>query len=204
MLNKLIALFRRPTPFDVEKAVAHYLLTTPRCASRILIIGCRYQDEIYKDVELTVSVPNLSAWIVKSQSGVFYRNDEEQRATRLAFSLWLDAANLSDASVTHLPPYFYKLLHSYDSIIGHSLWDVEGVEIYCNQCRSLVDAAEKTIEDTERYGCGYHDITVERKCPAGHLLHQETHRIHVYPNHFHEASDGPMTIPEFLRQRSKN
>lgn len=192
--------FRRSVtvpPFDIEKAVGHYLLTLPRCTARVAVISRRFLDKRY-NYELTVDTASLAAWAERHAKGVWSSNEPEQ-AARLTIPLWLRLADLSDDTVTLPPKEFFDVWHEYHDIFH----DMPNSQLFCNGCGKVVNEVNKTetqlprreIFDVRQY---------EWHCPQGHLLYQEEIGRHADSRNFsneHNAELG-LDIPVFLRNKS--
>ena len=183
-------LFRRSVvqtlPFDIEKAVGHFLLTLPRCTGRVAVISRRYLDKRYR-CELTIDTASLAAWAEGHAKGVWSSNDPKQ-AARLALPLWLRLADLSDESVTLLPKDFFVICHEYHS----TFLEMPNAQVYCYECGQVIgdvmpsetQLPPREIFDIRKY---------EWRCPQGHLLYQEEMGLHAHVS--------GIAVPDFLMKR---
>lgn len=169
-LKKLLGLTPPPPPpFDIEKAVGHYLLSLPRCTNRVLVVSCAYGDDCF-DYELTVDTPSLAAWAVKHEKGCWSANEREQ-AARLTLPLWLQLADVNDNTVTRLPKDLFKILSGYHG----TFLEMPAAQVFCPHCKKTIEGRELAIETSD---LGTHDgfnrSHYEMHCPHGHLLYKKT------------------------------
>lgn len=174
MLGWLTKVFRkkdRPPPFDIEKAVGHYLLTLPRCSNRVLVVSRRYLDKRY-NYELTVDAANLADWSVKHAKGAGRPYGPDQ-AVRKTLPLWLHGADLSDSAVTFPPKEFFSLLREYQE----TFLNMASAQVYCHECHQIIENVTKKITELPP-----RDIFEFRRfewfCRQGHLLYKEDHGVH--------------------------
>ena len=204
MRSLLSKIFRRKevsVPFDMEKAVGHYLRTLPRCTNRVLAVSRRYLDKRY-NYELTVDAASLADWAKKYES-ISWHSGDSHVAAQLALLLWLRAADLSDNSVTLPPKEFFDVWHE-------NYWvfqKLPSAQMYCHECRQIIkDISTKTTElpPREIYKCW----RTELFCQSGHLLYQDDFGIHlcVRKNNFPvldlECKDE-LSVPAFLRKYNR-
>jgi hypothetical protein len=204
MLSKFFNYFRRakqPPPFDIEKALGHYLLTLPRCTSRVAVVSRRYLDKRY-NYELTVDTSNLTAWAEKQAKGS-WSSDEPTQAARLALPLWLRLADLSDNAVTLAPKEFFDIWHGYQS----EFHEMPNSQVYCYDCGTVVN--EITKSSTQLPPRDIFDVwKYEWRCSSGHLLYQEEIRRHADSRSFSRQDmidsfiDEGEPIPSFLRKQA--
>jgi hypothetical protein len=87
---------------------------------------------------------------------------------RLNLPLWLSGADLSDNLVSK-PPDFYMIMSEYTEVFTQ----MGGAQMYCHECRLLIDIVTKTKTDLPP--CGRLNVRwhSEWHCSKGHLLYQE-------------------------------
>lgn len=201
MKNFLSGFFRRkalPKPFDIEKAVGHYLLTLPRCTNRVLVVSRRNLDKRY-NYEMTVDTASLAVWAEKHDKGAWSSYEPEQ-AARKALPLWLRLADLSDNSVSFPPKMFSQVLRGYHE----TFLAMKGTQVYCHQCHQIIEQPivkytqlpPREIFDYWRY---------EWHCPNGHLLYFDEvgrHGVFAKPPLTNYFDEDTLSIPTFLRKQS--
>jgi hypothetical protein len=198
MLNLLSKLFRRKRPvppFDIEKAVGHYLLTLPRCSNRVLVFSQSYQDKRF-NFEMIVNATSLSAWAVQIDFGSGGCTDSG-KAARNAFDLWLQLADLNDNSVTTLPKMFFDEIGEYHE----SFLEMRGNEVFCHECSKMNEMPIQTITEEK-----YNVMRDEWHCPNGHLLYQKVTEIYCsgrgFTMDYLEYEENDLSIPSFLRKKA--
>lgn len=170
-LSRVVRKEKIPPPFDIEKAVGHYLLTLPRCTNRVLVVSRSYLDKCY-NYELTIDAASLAAWSVKHEKGAWSSYGPMQ-AVRKTLPLWLHGADLSDNAITFPPKEFFSLLHEYQE----TFLNMGGAEIYCHECHQVVENVAKKrteLSPKEIFECW----RTEWHCQHGHLLYTEDHAAH--------------------------
>ncbi len=202
MIKRIAKIFKRdkqPPPFDIEKAIGNYLLTLPRCSSKVLVISHRYQDKRY-NYELTVEAHSLATWAERHAKGAWSSIDAEQ-AARLALPLWLRLADLSDDAETLMPIEFFNICNKYHS----TFIEMPRTQITCNDCGAVIEEVIKT--ETQLPKSEIFDMNkFEWHCPQGHLLYQDEVGLHADSRKFtlqnmQEAfTNEGKDIPSFLRK----
>lgn len=201
MLSFLKRLLRRKvdTPFDIEKTVGHYLLTLPRCTSRVLVVSRQYQDKCY-DYEMTADAASLAAWAKMYETNGW--GSQTEKASCKALLLWLRAADLTDNTVTTPPKEFFDIWRRYHETFLETM----GSQVYCHECHRIIDTPEiKRTSDSE--GGIYVIFSEEWHCSSGHLLFQEKRELTMcsrknIPNIFADSKEEELTIPAFLRKQN--
>jgi len=204
MRNLFSKLFRRtkaPVPFDMEKAVGHFLRTLPRCTNRVLAVSRRYLDKRY-NYELTVDAANLAEWAKKYEGSSWYSDDAKVTA-QLAIVLWLRAADLTDNSVTLPPKEFFDFWSEHHL----TFQKMPGAQTHCHECRQVIDDISTKITELpprEIFNCW----RTELDCQNGHLLHQDDFGIHlcVRKNSFPVLDlkcKDELSVPAFLRKYNR-
>lgn len=189
MLSKLFNHFshvKQPPSFDIEKAVGHYLLTLPRCTSRVAVVSRRYLDKLY-NFELTVDTASLAPWSEEHAKGVVSSNAPEQ-AARLALPLWLRLADLSDVTETLLPKDFFEICREYHG----TFLEIPSSHVHCYECGKNVDGVMQS--ETQLQSKEIFEVSgFEWRCPEGHLLYAEEIGLHSHVS--------GIEIPSFLRKK---
>lgn len=164
-------LFRKrvvPPPFDIEKAVGHYLLTLPRCTSRVMVVSRRFQDQRFK-YGLTVDTVSVAAWA----ENLSWSNNVREQAAAQALQLWLRAADLTDRSVSYIDGNFFKVLcYHHEKFLK-----MPNAQVYCYECSKFVEDVTTTTTDLpmkEIFTCWRREM----RCPEGHLMFQEETGAH--------------------------
>lgn len=197
MSSILNRLFRKKVvpPFDVEKAVGHYLLTLPRCTRRILVVSRRFLDKRY-NYEMTVDSASLAAWAKMYETSS--SSSQVTNATCKALLLWLRGADLTDNTVSFPPKEFFNEWRGYHS----TFYEMPSTQVYCHECHRIVDAI--SMKDSELPPREIFDyMRYEWHCPQGHLLYEEEIGRHAVPRDRYRAlikDVDPLEIPEFLRK----
>lgn len=196
LFSKLFRQAQSPLPFDIEKAVGHYLLTLPRCTNRVLVVGRRYLDRRYS-YEMTVDTASLTDWAKRYETSSLQVNNPDQ-AIELALLLWLRGADLSDSSVSLPPEIFFKVLRGYQT----NFLGMAGTEVYCHECGQII--GDVSMKSTRLPVREIFDIwKYEWHCPQGHLLYQDEIEMNggvsrpVAQNVYDEKV---LSIPAFLRK----
>jgi hypothetical protein len=201
MSGILSSLFRRKEipPFDVEKAVGHYLLTLPRCTSRVEVVSRRFLDKRY-DYEMTAATSSLAEWAKMYESNGW--GNQTEQAICKALLLWLRGADLLDPTISLPPKEFFDVWRCYHS----TFYEMPGTKVYCHKCAQII--AEVSMKDTELPPIEIFDrMHYEWFCPEGHLLYQEEigrHGSKISHAKFRELFDedgDPLDIPNFLRKK---
>ena len=204
MPNLFSKLFRRTkisVPFDMEKAVGHYLRTLPRCTNRVLVVSRRYLDKRY-NYELTVDAASLAEWAKMYERSSWCSNDAKV-AAELALVLWLRAADLSDNSVTLAPKDFFDVWHKHYS----TFQKFPSAQTYCHECRQVIEGVSTKnteLPPREIFNCW----RTELFCQNGHLLYQDEFGIHlcVRKNSFPVLDlkcKDELSVPAFLRKYNR-
>jgi hypothetical protein len=168
--------------FDLEHAVGAYLLELPRCPSRVVIAGPRYDAKHYFG-EIIANPQLLLPWAEHHAKAVWSLACQEQAARR-TLPIWIRGADMSQVDAAYLPaPFFQVLDHYVDSLIS------SGVAVaHCTECdRDIPDPVMEQLN--KRMDGLWHCWTAEWRCDQGHLIYRDDHELKFFCNHDHALGE---------------
>lgn len=164
---------------------ANNLLKTQSECTANLVIACKEHNRNYNCVVITTvfDVIELERKIQTEKSPLY---DYQSEVLHMAFSVWLQNANLDDGRASCLPIEYYNLL-AHDL---HNLAKNKDSMIYCPECLGIV---KDVVFDTKSHTTSAHHFSwVERwKCAKGHILYDEKHQASISRTQDALASSQP-------------